>query len=169
MRSLPITPASPLQPPESWAEVRARGRVMRYRRTGAGRTVLLLPSLGGPSWPGLDAALATGFRVIVPEPPAPGIDLATWTAAFLEGLGVPTVAVIAPHAWSLAVLELTLRDVDQVACVVLLVDDAADEPAAAADGTLTSAGRAASVPLLVVRHDPADGDPVARIARFLGA
>lgn len=166
MPSLPTTPSSPLQPLESWAEVRAGGRVMRYRRTGAGRTVLLLPYADGSSWPGLAAALATAFRVIVPEPPAPGIDPASWMATFIEGLGVPTVAVVAAGTWSLPVLELTLRDVDQVACVVLLVDDAAGEPEAA-DGTLTSAGRAASVPLLVARRGQAEGDVAARIARFL--
>ena len=53
---------------ETWAEVRARDRVTRYRRAGAGRVVLVLGAAGAgdPLWPELLPTLVRDARVITP-------------------------------------------------------------------------------------------------------
>lgn len=98
--------------PSSIAEVRAHGRVMRYRRLGAGPPLVLLgPGEGADAW-------ATQFRVIVPELPGPEEDLGAWLTAFLEGLGTPGVTVVAAEPFYAAARELALADPDRVREVV---------------------------------------------------
>jgi hypothetical protein len=69
--------AAAICPPETWAEVRAHDHVMRYRRSGTGRAVLVLRSADGAEalWPELHDALAARFRLIIPEVPR-GTDVA---------------------------------------------------------------------------------------------
>lgn len=92
---------------ESWAEVRAHDRVMRYRRSGVGRAVLVLrsPEDPEPLWPELLEALGAGYRLIVPDPPPGDADVAGWLAGFLEGLGASNVRILgrtasASRRWS---------------------------------------------------------------------
>jgi len=64
---------SPLShPAETLAEVRAHDQVMRYRRAGAGRPLLVLRRATDLDafWPELDADLVARFRVVTPELPA---------------------------------------------------------------------------------------------------
>src|SRR5687767_5076939 len=87
-------------------EVRAHGQLIRYRCTGAGRTVLVLRS-AGPLPPGareMLATLETSYRVIEPEPPGPDADVGAWLEAFLEGLGATGVRVIAADRFRLPAL-----------------------------------------------------------------
>jgi hypothetical protein len=84
---------------ESWAEVQAHGRVMRYRRwrPGAGsRVVVVGPRLG----------------VIVPDLTDPAL-----LGAFVEGLGTPGLTILAAGAFYEAALELAARDPERIAGV----------------------------------------------------
>ena len=152
----------------TWAEVRARDRVMRYRRSGVGRTVLVLTSHDDPEslWPELLDALGTGYRLIVPEAPAGDSDVATWIADFLEGLGVSNVSLLAADRFCIPALEVALLEGDQVARIVLVPPGngrAGDGGAALVTGT-----RQARVPLLVVQRGQPAIETVPAITAFLG-
>jgi nicotinamidase-related amidase len=152
---------------DAWAEVRANGRAMRYRRSGAGRSVLLLRTRDGdaPLWPELVDALSTAFRVIDPEIPKRGIDAVAWLADFLDGLGVARLDVVATGRFCSAAVALTLLDGDRVGHVVLVPeDDTEDAGLHAVPATPTPE---APVPLLVVRRGLAAADALSRVTRFL--
>ena len=87
------------RPTETWAEVRAHEQVIRYRRSGIGQSIVLLRPSECPEglWPELPDALAGRFRLIVPDLPPAGVDIAAWLSDFLEGLGIAGVTVIATH------------------------------------------------------------------------
>ena len=163
--TIPSAPAAPTR--ETWAEVRAHDRVMRYRRCGAGQAILVLRPADGPEplWPELARALAANCRVIAPDVPA-GADVAAWLSDFLDGLGLARIAVVACDAFCVAALELALLDPDRVAGLVLVADGASD--AGGVDGvTATTTERAGAVPLLVVRRGLAVEQALPRVTRFL--
>ena len=165
---MPKLPASAARPPETWAEIHAHDHVMRYRRSGLGRAVLvLLHSADGPEplWPELVDALADRFRLIVPELPAAGADVAVWLTDFLEGLGTAGVVVIAADPFCIPALELALLDADQVARMVLVPGGQAEETGL--DGALATTTRGASVPLLVVRRGLPAGEALPLVTCFL--
>jgi hypothetical protein len=141
-------------PPITWsqAQVHARDQVVRYRRSGAGRPVLLLQT--EPLWPEVhELLLEPGVRLFVPDPPEPGAEVETWLAALLDGLGMPNLVVIACDGFCIAALERALLEPDQVDRIILVCQGRGRE--SGVDGTLTS--RLAAVPLLVLRRDrPAD-------------
>ena len=168
------TPAPALCPPESFAEVRARDHVMRYRRAGAGRAVLVLCGGGGtaadgttPLGPELPGALTSRFRLIVPEvPAAAGADAATWLVDFLDGLGAASIAVVATDQFCITALELALLDADRVARVVLVPGGCAE--ATGLDGALAATTRRPwPLPLLVVRRGLPAGEALPLVTRFL--
>ena len=163
---MPNSPATAL-PADSWAEVRAHDHVMRYRRSGAGRAVLLLCSadVPDPLWPGLTNALAGHLRLIVPELPANGGDVAAWLAEFLEGLGTSGVAIVAADQFCIPALELALLDAGQVARVVLVPGGRAGETGL--DGALATTARQSAVPLLIVRRGLAAAEALPLVTRFL--
>ena len=167
---LPRTAAADGRAPESWAEVRAHNHVMRYRRSGAGRVVLVLHPAdddGADSlWPELAAALAERFRLIVPEAPADGADVSAWLGDFLEGLGVSGVALVAADRLCIPALELALLDADQIARVVLVPGGPATE--SGLDGALATTARRTSIPLLVVRRGTPAAEAVPLVMGFLG-
>jgi hypothetical protein len=99
----------PNAPLDTWAEVRAAGRVMRYRRRGAGPPVLLVGPIDGAA-----DLLAARFRVIIPELPPAEADLAGWLSAFLDGLGTPSVTVFAVDEYRPAALEVARLDRERV-------------------------------------------------------
>lgn len=90
------------------AEVRANGRVMRYRRLGAGPPLLVLGDVKGVE------ELASRYRVIVPELPAPDEDLRAWLVAFLDGLGTTGLTVRATDRFYAAARELAQADPDRL-------------------------------------------------------
>jgi hypothetical protein len=154
---------------ESWAEVRARDHVVRYRRSGLGRAVLVLipPDHPDALWPELLDGLGGAFRLIVPEPPAAEPDAAAWLATFLEGLGVSNVGILAAGCFCIPALEAALAEADQISRIVL-VPAGAGGGRPAANGVLETAIREVGVPLLVVRRaQPAD-DVVPLVIEFFG-
>jgi hypothetical protein len=167
MRPMPNpSTAAAARSPDTWAEVRAHDHVMRYRRSGTGRAVLVLCSADGAEelWPELADALAARFRLIVPDLP-PGVDVAGWLGEFLEGLGSAGVAVVAADPFCVPALELALLDADQVARIVLVPGGEVGETGLA--GALATTTRAASVSLLVVRRGLSAGDALPLVTRFL--
>src|SRR3954454_17703336 len=100
---------------EHWAEVRAHDQVMRYRRSGAGRALLLLRTTDRSDflWPELLDALASHFRLIVPELPE-GTDGAPWLTDFLEGIGMPRMGILAAEELCLPAIALARHDTEQV-------------------------------------------------------
>jgi pimeloyl-ACP methyl ester carboxylesterase len=182
----PIAAAPALCPPAAFAEVRARDHVMRYRRSGAGRAVLVLCAGGTtaagegeslPLWPELPGALAAHFRIIVPEVPAGATaagDVAALLVDFLDGLGTCGVAVVATDRFCVAALELALLDADRIARVVLVPGGGGNSggagEATALDGALATTARAARpVPLLVVRRATPAAEALPLVTRFLEA
>src|SRR3954468_12123099 len=117
----------PQIPQEGWAEVRARDRVMRYSRTGAGPTVLVLTDAGEPLRRPLLEALAPHFRSLVPDLSPTEKNVATWLCHFLEGLGATMVSVVASGPYCIPALELALRGGDNIARLALISDGACSE------------------------------------------
>ncbi|HEV7993727.1 MAG TPA: hypothetical protein VGP25_18010 [Gemmatimonadaceae bacterium] len=139
-------------PSTSLAEVRAHDQVMRYRRAGAGRPIVVLRSApdSEPLWPELEEWLAGAFRVITPEIPRSGADVARWLGDFLEGVGLEHVTLVATEGYCLPALELALLGADQIERLVLVPAGYADETGLA--GTLATSLAGVAVPLLVVRR-----------------
>jgi pimeloyl-ACP methyl ester carboxylesterase len=138
--------------PSTISEVRAHDQVMRYRRAGAGRPVIVLRGADDPDalWPELDAELVSRFRVVTPELPADCDDVAAWVADFLEGVGLDRVVVVAAEPCCLSALELALLGADQVERLILVPAGAAGETGL--DGTLARTLASVSMPLIVVRR-----------------
>lgn len=157
--TIPATPAP--RPSDAWAEVRARDTVMRYRRSGAGRAVVVLGPLGGEPWPGLGDALAARFRVIEPDIPAAADR--RWLADFMDGLGMRGISVIAADPWCVPLLQYVRDDVERFARIVLVPDGPGDGPghrdAIAVADTV--------VPLLVAPRELPAADALIDVALFL--
>ena len=160
----PTTATAPLA---TWAEVRSHDHVMRYQRSGAGPAVLVLQSADGSStlWSGLTDALATGFRVIVPDTTPAYPDTARWLTDFLEGLGLADVAIVAAEGFCMPALELALLGMDQVARVVLVPEGRGGETGL--DGSLATPMRDAAVELLVVRRGLPGAEALPLVTGFL--
>jgi hypothetical protein len=150
---------------ESWAEVRAHDQVVRYRRSGSGRSILLLcpdAAVDAP-WPGLTMALARDFRVLTPAVPLDS-QLMRGLTGFLEGLGTSRIAIVATGELCVAALELALLDRDRVARAVLVPGEGAGlEALRAALATRSDL----LVPLLMLPCGTAADSAIARIGAFL--
>jgi hypothetical protein len=159
----------PAARPETVAEVRAREHVIRYRRAGAGSPVLLLidgAERVSPTWMELIDALATRFRVIIPELDAPLPHNAVWLASFLEGLGAVAVDVVADDPFWLPAVQLALGEDELVARLVVVVHDSDDdEPLTSA---LAAGARSTAIPLILVSNKLPPTDLVDAVTRFLG-
>jgi hypothetical protein len=153
---------------ETWAEVRAHDRVMRYRRRGTGRAIIALYSSYEPqsAWPELIDALGARFRLILPEPPDGDADIAEWLADFVEGLGTPNIGIVAADRFCIPTLELTLLGVDQVVRIVLVPNGHGGETGLR--GALEATGQAV-IPLLVVRGRQPVEAVLPLVMRFLAA
>ncbi|MEO8448718.1 MAG: hypothetical protein ABI647_02945 [Gemmatimonadota bacterium] len=151
------------------AAVRVGDVVTRYLRAGVGRPVLLLRGSQEPDlfWSGLAAGLAERVRVIVPELSEPFADFSGWLLAFLEGLGLHSVGVVAEDAAGLAAIAFALAEPDRIQQIVLLTV-ASSEPADNDPGFGEPlAPRGLAVPLLIVPRDAAD--LLGQVTRFLTA
>ena len=159
------SPSSSTHPAETLAEVRAHDQVMRYRRAGAGRPLVVLR--GGPEslWPDLDDDLATHFRVVTPELPSDCEDVAAWARQFLEGVGLDRVTLLAADPCCVAALELALLNAYQVERLVLVPSGVAGETGL--DGTIATTLAGVSVPLLVVRRGLAASAALPLLRDFL--
>jgi hypothetical protein len=152
-------------PHDGWAEVRASDQVIRYRRHGAGRPVLVLQP-HAPTCSALLNALGTRFRLLVPELPAAGAEVAARLALFLDGLGMTDVAVVAFGALCLPALELTLLGGDRVGRLALVLDGRSALPELG--GALVAASDQAPLPLVLIRDDGSTAEEVPGLVRFLG-
>ena len=152
-------------PVETLAEVRAHDQVMRYRRAGAGRPLVVLRGSADALWPELDAELASRFRVVTPELSASCADTAAWVRSFLEGVGLDRVTLLAAEPCCLAALELALLDADRVERLVLVPSGTASDTGL--DGTLAPTLAGVSMPLLLVRRGLAATEARALLLDFL--
>src|SRR4051812_42619927 len=102
-------------PTESWGEVRTGEHIVRYRRSGSGRAVLVLhsPDASEPLWPEVLDLLAGSGRVIVPNPPA-NTDVNQWLALLLDGLGLMNVVLVAAEGFCIAAIERALMEPDRI-------------------------------------------------------
>ena len=150
---------------ETLAEVRAHDRVMRYRRAGAGRPLIILRGSADALWPELDAHLVTRHRVVTPALPPDCADLAAWVGGFLEGVGLERVTLIATDPCCLAALELALLDGQRIERLVLVPSGTAAETGL--DGALATSLAGVSVPLLVVRRGLGAPDAMRLLRDFL--
>ena len=158
MQNPPLAPA--------FAEVRAHDQVMRYHRAGAGRPVVVLRSMMDDClWPELDACLAVAFRVLTPEVPVSGLDIARWLSGFLEGMGLARVTLVAAADYCLPALELVLLGADQVERLVLVPAGTASDTGL--DGTLATSLAGVAVPLLVLRRGLSAAEALPLLTQFL--
>ncbi|HEY4304517.1 MAG TPA: hypothetical protein VGM82_08630 [Gemmatimonadaceae bacterium] len=160
------TPATAAATSEPWAEVRACDRVMRYRRSGAGSTVLLLgaDALSSPLSTDIVAALGMRFRVIVPDAPV-GASMTAWISEFLEGLGTCEVAILAADHLCMPAIELVFRGVDQIKRLVLIPDG---EPARdTTERSITSAIGTPPIPVLILRPGLGVAETLPLVTSFL--
>lgn len=160
------TPLVPVPTPaESWGEVRTPDQVVRYRRSGSGRAVLILhsPDAAEPLWPELLDLLAVGGRVIVPSPP-PSIEVEQWLTLMLDGLGLTNVVLVAAEGFCLAAIERALMEPDRIARIIIACAGGADAPLMA-----DAHSRLGGVPLLILRREDAAADVVGVVAAFLSA
>jgi pimeloyl-ACP methyl ester carboxylesterase len=153
----------------TFAEVRANDQVMRYRRAGAGRPLLVLRSSLDPLllWSELEAALVENFRVLTPELPAAAVDVAVCLRNFLEGAGLERVILVADDAFCIAALEMALLNADQVERMVLVPAGTTSETGL--DGTVATsiAGADVPVPMLVVRRGLSAHEAIPLLMHFL--
>lgn len=179
MLNPPSAPTHPHPHPQTLAEVRAGDRVMRYRRIGSGRPVVLV---GGTTaadslWPELADALADHFRVIVPESPSCGADFACWLSDFVEGLGMSEVGLVASDAFCASAIDLVRRDADRIGRVVVVrggaVHSSSTGPGAAPMPTggirpeQATSLDATPVPLLTVPRGLAGSEAIPLVTHFL--
>lgn len=172
------------------AEVRAYGRLFRYRRAGSGPPVLLLRAPAGSH---LDAdlcsCLTARLALIEPRMSDLHVDVARWLGCFMEGLGTSDAGILADPCFgdeAVALARLAPHQIARIAIVgVGTVGDesAADDPVAderaASDqatadgrtdlgGALVATRREAPVPLLVLDACSTDrGRLAAHLIEFL--
>ena len=149
-----------------WAEVRAAEHVTRYFRRGAGLPVVVLGALEDADhvWPDLIEALPQHCRVFLPQSPAKGRDFASWLLAFVDGLGLPKVAVVAGGPFCVAALDLATLAPDQLGSFVLI--PATEAEASGLTAELNAAAPIAAPVLIIARGQPAP-EAMARISRFV--
>src|SRR4051812_46201644 len=110
--------------PFGWAQVRAADHSTRYQRFGAGAgtpVVILLPAASEANvWPELFDSLAEQRRVYLPDLPDESGAFAARMCAFLDGVGLAPVTVIAPGSFCVPALEFALLEPERVARLVLV-------------------------------------------------
>lgn len=166
MSNTPV-PGGPVAPtPESWGEVRTRDQVVRYRRSGAGRAVLVLhaPDAFGPLWPEVLEHLAGGGRLIVPSPPDTSDGVEQWLALLLDGLGLWNVVLVATGGFCMPAIERALVEPDRIARIILACSAGAN-----AEAVENARGRLSSVPLLVLNREQATREVLPLVAAFVAA
>ena len=156
-------------PANGWTEIRARDQVVRFRRWGAGRAVLLLHSApeSRPLWPELLDSLTSGFRLIVPDASPVGSDIDVWMAALLEGLGTSKLTVIASEEFCMPAMEHALLDPERVSAVILICPGRGSESCVI--GSLGTTNQLPAVPLLMLRRERPAAEILPVVLRFLAA
>ena len=110
--------------PDAWAEIRTREQVIRYRRVGAGRPVLVLAEQQEICPTVVRALTETGYvRLIMPEPRMEAVHVPGWPADFLEGIGATSVGLLATPSFAGAAIELAMLGAEQIERVVLVAEE----------------------------------------------
>ncbi len=110
------------------AVVQAGGWETRYVRAGRGPQVLILTMAGDGGWAhGLLSALASRFRVYLPERPGLGSDIdirsedaAVWLRGVIDGLGLDRPVVVADAELQPMLESFTTTDAELVGRVTLI-------------------------------------------------
>lgn len=107
------------------AEVRVGEHVTRYVRRGSGPAVVLLGAQTetNPVWAPLVEALASNYRLVIPQPPSEEVDASAWLRGFVEGLGLSSFVLIAGGSLTTAAFELAIVDDLLVRKLVLLAGE----------------------------------------------
>lgn len=139
------------------AVVRVGATITEYLRSGRGRPVLMLrpPEPTGPLWDELLATTAGSLKVIVPEVMPQADDPAAWFAAFLDGLGLQQVAVVAHGVHASLTYDLAARDPERISRCILI------------DGQGPPPRQPLTQPLLLLPADGDVADTVEAVVRFL--
>lgn len=141
------------------------GRVIRYRRWGAGPSVIALALHGGKGGDRLLEALPPGFRMIAPWTDVGGADVG-WLPDLIDGLGLDRPALVADGSLAAEVLGLLLRDPLHVGPVALVLQEPTGSPAGVPAAALLDT--VAHPVLFLPLSDTASTEPVvARLAAFL--
>jgi hypothetical protein len=154
--------------PERTAEVRVADLVTRYVRRGAGRPVVVLRAHEDADalWPELLDAVASRGRVLIPDVLAPDASFVAWVRGFLDGLGLPSVALVATGRFCVPALELALLDPDRLDALVLVPRGRSEETGLS--GVL-GGGERPGIPLLVLRREASADEAVRLIGAHLKA
>jgi hypothetical protein len=141
------THLSPQQPIFSRASVCWGTVETDYRRAGRGETIVALAARDWRGAPVLFPALARDFRLIVPELDRPNVapgarpPFAVWLTAFLDGLGLDSVTLLADERFGGAAFGSAMIEPGRVARLVVVLDAGdTDHPLAATDATLCGTG-----------------------------
>ena len=165
-----MAPPIPAQPTFTCATVCSGTIETEYRRAGRGHTIVVLAA---PDWRGaneLFPTLVRDFRLIVPEldhrdaragqRPRP----AEWLTAFLDGLGLTGVTLLADERFAGAALGSTMMEPVRVARLVIVLDADVSEPRlATADATLCGTGTRLFVTRLGTDHDSSGNEVAAAL------
>jgi hypothetical protein len=149
------------------AEVRVGDAVTKYLRFGTGQPVVVVRSSEEPSltWSTLLGGLMPHCRILLPEVPRPAEVFSIWLRAFLDGLGLLRVGLVADQNWAVPAIEFALLDSDRIARLVLVSEAPAE--VGELDGALADPDRFSTIPLLVIHHDTPTTDVVESVSRFL--
>ena len=146
--------------------------VTRYVRRGVGPPVVVLRAGDGDAdlWPELLETIAARCRLIVPEVPGAGAgvvcpDFASWIRGFLDGVGLPPVALVAAGAFCVPALELALLDPDRLAGLVLVPCGGAEETGLT--GALGTTPQSTPLSVLLVRRECPAPEALRLVGRFV--
>lgn len=152
-----------------WSEVRAGDHVTRYMRFGTGTgapVIILTPATSDANiWPELFDALSAGRRVYIPDLPDADWCFAPRLAAFLDGLGLSSVTLIAPASFCVPALEFALLEPDRLQRLVLVPRGVAEETGLT--GRLTTSTPSREISVLLVRREAATADAVQMVNEFV--
>ena len=152
-----------------WAEVRAADHYTRYMRFGAGTgtpIVILLPAASEANiWPELFESLSATRRIYLPDLPDAETSFAPRLRAFLDGLGLSRVTLIAPGSFCVPALEFGLLEPDRLQGLVLVPHGTAEETGLT--GALSTSTPTEAIPVLVVRRDTSVVGAVALVGEFV--
>jgi hypothetical protein len=126
--------------------------------------VLVLRPPAQTPWPELVEALASAGRVIIPETPDGEDDFLPWLRDFLDGVGVPSAALVAMDGLCVRALGFASLEGERVRALVLVPREAAAGATLAGEPPSVEGGAAR---VLVVRGDEAPDEAIARILEFL--
>jgi pimeloyl-ACP methyl ester carboxylesterase len=152
-----------------WSEVRAGDHVTRYMRFGTGTgapVVILTPGTTEANvWPELFDMLAAGRRIYIPDLPDADWCFAPRMAAFLDGLGLSSVTLVAPASFCVPALEFALLEPERVERLVLVPRGGAEETGLT--GTLAMTAPKRDVAVLLVRRETSASAAVERVTEFI--